>query len=219
MGKEVINSESVRDGLSKILEDLNVSVSQFAVKTGLDVSNFSKKLKGYKNFTKGDMIRFKEANISLDFLNEGKGAMYIGPVLKNHSDIVQDGVPVFDEEFSCGFLTFGNANTHPVGYADMPNTRGADCWCRATGDSMQPLINNGDYVCLKRVEEWGSFLELGKVYAIDTYNDQRMIKKIMKGDSDETYTLVSLNTEYEPQLIRKDMIRTLYRVINVQKTL
>lgn len=225
---EDINYEMVRDNLRKVIGNLSMSTRRFAEMVGIDAANLNKKLKGDLNFTPKDFDKLKRNNINIDYLTTGKGIMYTGNVgeavpTKNQiqvpTAIVSTGIPVYDEEFACGFSSFDTPALKPVSYAALPGTRGATCWCKATGQSMEPLINNGDYVCLKRIECWKDFVVFGEYYAIETFNEMRAIKKIEKGDKEDEYKLVSVNMRYAPQPIKTNLIRAIFKVVAVTKFL
>ena len=85
---------------------------------------------------------------------------------------------------------------------------------------MEPLIHSGDYVCLKKVEQWDLYLTMGDVYAVEAVNDLRTIKKIELGEDSKSFTLVPVNTElYKPQPIQKKAIRQIFKVVAVTKFL
>lgn len=223
-----VNYDQVRDNLRKVIGDLNVTSRQLALMAGIDASNFNKKLKGDLNLTQKDFKKLEKIHISTDFLLTGEGSMYTGKVGEAASTeiqqsapkvIVPTGIPVYDEEFACGFSFFDNPALKPVSYAELPGTRGATCWCKATGHSMEPLISHGDYVCLKKIEDWQDFVVFGDCYAVDTVNEMRAIKKIGRGANDEEYTLVSVNEDYAPQPIKIKLIRAMFKVVAVTKFL
>lgn len=223
-----VNYDLVRNNLRKVIEDLDITSRQLALMAGIDASNFNKKLKGELNLTKKDFDKLEKINISIDYLLTGKGSMYTGRVsepasIENQQPIptvvVQTGIPVYDEEFACGFSFFNNPSLKPVSYVSLPGTKGATCWCKATGHSMEPLISHGDYVCLKKIEGWKDFVIFGDYYAIETINEMRAIKKIEKGGSDDEYSLVSVNKNFEPQPIKINLIRAMFKVIAVTKVL
>ena len=93
-----------------------------------------------------------------------------------------------------------------------------DCWCNVTGHSMEPEINHGDIIALKKIED-KSFLPLGEVYAIVTTNDMRTIKRLGAGKTDDSYTLIPSNKspEYSPQQLPARMIRTIFQVLGAVK--
>lgn len=221
-----VNYNLVRENIRRVIEDQNVSLRQFALKAGLDPSNFTRKLKGEQTITDRDIIKLKGSNINPAFLLTGEGDMYLEENIESEkaqglSYVIQfpAGIPVYEEEFACGILKFGNPDLKPVGYAELPGTKGATCWCKATGHSMEPLIEHGDYVCLKKVNDWKNFIMYGDVYGIETVNDICAIKRIEKGERPEEYNLVSVNESYQPQPIKTSLITALFRVIAVTKML
>lgn len=220
MSNRNVNNKRVVENLREVIRDLGKNPNTFAKMVGIDPSNFQKKLKGQVSFTSKDFIKLGKSHINVDYLLTGEGNLYTGEVDRGTLPIsAEKAIPVYGEEFSCGFLSFDDTAIRPMGYVDFPGTRGATCWCKATGDSMQPLISNGDYVCLKKLSDWNDFLVYGDIYAVETTNDMRTIKKIERGNTNEEYTLVPVNSEYEPQPVRKDMIRSMFRVLASTKIL
>lgn len=128
------------------------------------------------------------------------------------------GVPFYDLDFACGFLGYLDATTVPTSYVNLPGTEDATCWCRASGNSMQPQIDNGDYVCLKRIDD-PSFLVFGDTYAFDCTNGMRTIKKLGRGTQPDTFRLIPVNKEVDEQDIPFSIIRHIFRVIAVAKYL
>lgn len=128
------------------------------------------------------------------------------------------GVPFYDHDFACGFLEMTDVADHPSAYVNLPGTERATCWCRATGISMQPLIDNGDYVCLQRIDD-PVFLVYGETYAFDCVNGMRTIKKLGRGSDDDSFRLIPVNKEVDEQDIPKSIIRNIFRVVAVAKYL
>ena len=81
------------------------------------------------------------------------------------------------------------------------------------GDSMEPTYKAGSLVLIREVELWREYLEFGCTYVIGLVDDRRVIKTVMAGSDNEHYTLISINPNYQPQEIAKDIIRTVWRVI------
>lgn len=128
------------------------------------------------------------------------------------------GVPYYDIDFTASFLEIENNQTiKPDSYISHPFFKGCDYVVRASGQSMAKVIAHGDAIGLIKIENWQDFFPLGEIYAIVTNNGFRMIKVITKGQSDETYTLISKPTdgkkeEFPPQQINKDQILSIFKV-------
>lgn len=123
------------------------------------------------------------------------------------------GVPYYDEDFVLGFNELGfPSSENPEFLVNMPRFHNATLWCNATGDSMEPEINNGDVVALQLVED-PSFLLMGEIYAIVTTNGLRTIKRLKKSSIDDNYLLVPSNPEYDTQEIPKNKILRVFKVL------
>jgi DNA-binding XRE family transcriptional regulator len=130
----------------------------------------------------------------------------------------KQGVPYYDVDFTASFLEVTNSQaSKPDSYIDHPFFRGCDCVVRNSGQSMAKLISHGDAIGLVKINNWMDFFPFGEVYAIVTHDGFRMVKIITKGDTDETYTLISKPTDskkedFPPQQIKKKSISSIFRV-------
>ncbi len=105
------------------------------------------------------------------------------------------GEPVFSEE--TGFLEAREG--------EIP--RGADFGVRITGDSMEPLLNDGDVAYVKRTAE----IQNGQI-GVFLLNGESFCKKY-RAENGEVF-LVSLNPAYEPiHVLDSDEFRLVGRVI------
>lgn len=190
-----------------------------AKKMGSTSPNVSSAMKGVESvLTDNFLHRFNEAFGTVfdeQWLLTGEGSMLKTEALPAKNG---EGVPFYDQDFACGFLDFPDVAERPTEYVNLPGTRGATCWCRATGDSMQPLINNGDYVCLMKIYD-PTFLVFGDTYAFDCENGMRTIKKLGRGTQPDTYRLIPVNKAIDEQDIPVSIIRSIFRVVAVAKYL
>ena len=154
-------------------------------------------------------------NIDRDWLETGAGDKYVGEPL-NGKETMQSvlGVPFYDVEFALGYDEMYNDTPNvPTKFISIPGYEKADFWCRASGDSMKPIISNGDIIALKAVDDWQSFLPMNEVYAIMTTNDLRTVKIVRKGSDDAHFTLHAYNEEFEDQEIPKEAIIKVFKVL------
>jgi transcriptional regulator with XRE-family HTH domain len=131
----------------------------------------------------------------------------------NRNDRMQS-VPIYDIEFSAGQmlkLIESRDNQYPIGFLNIPEVSGCDAIIRAKGDGMEPRIMDGDWLGIKKHDDWKAWLPLGYIYAIDTNNFQ-LVKYIKKGSTPETFTIVSENKQYEDDEIPKDKINEVWAV-------
>lgn len=160
-------------------------------------------------------IANKFPDVSLQWLLKGNGEMTSIAVDNNKVN----GVPFYDVDFALGFVEYYESNECPQSYIHIPGYDKATCWCRTSGNSMCPEINSGDIICLREIEDWSSWLAFNEVYAIVARNGLRTVKIIRKGSTDNTFTLHSVNPEYEDQEIPKEAILKVFEVLGTIKKL
>ncbi|WP_255299405.1 helix-turn-helix transcriptional regulator [Bacteroides sp. KFT8] len=232
---------------NELLKELRMNPKQLSDSLGkerpqwaYDILNENKNVGISKNAAK--LICSKYPQINESWLLTGEGEMLIGENTASQDKTSEQaessantsqetdeqpkvnftiGVPYYNIDFICGFdLVLNDQTTKPEYLIDFRKYNDATCWCNVTGHSMEPEINHGDIIALKKIED-PSFLPLGEVYAIVTTNDMRTIKRLGKGDDKEHYNLIPTNKspEYGVQEIPKKMIRTIFQVLGCMKRL
>lgn len=212
-----------------LIKDLGLTPNAFAKKVGLGSSNLSRKLKGSTPFTAKDYLKISEAlEISRNWLETGEGSRYDDVPRMYDRSLVnmaidksvgqaihgKDAKPFYDVDFALGFSEMYNDTPNtPTKYISVPGYEKTDFWCRASGESMKPLISNGDIIALKVIPDWTEFLPMNEIYAIMTKNDLRTVKVIRRGSDNEHFTLHAINEEYEDQEIKKEAIAKVFKVL------
>lgn len=212
-----MDQSDIIDRIESFLEIDGSSTNSFAKIAGLDPGNLTKMLAGKQKITDNTLRKISNAHdISFEWLKYGEGEMYVAndPTPKIS---YTDGVPYYDEIFECGFeeLT-APSSENPDFLIRMPGYEKATLWCNASGQSMEPEINNGDIIALRRIEDI-SFLPYGDIYGIITTNGMRTIKRLGKSSDPSCYRLIPTNKEYDEQDIPKDKILIVYRVMGAMK--
>ena len=117
-------------------------------------------------------------------------------------------------------MIFNDQTINPEYYIQFKPYEKATCWCNITGHSMEPEINSGDIIALRRIEDF-SFIPYGEIYAIVTKNDMRTVKRIGPSDNPDNYTLIPTNKspEYGVQELPKAMIIAIFEVMGCMKRL
>ena len=153
----------------------------------------------------------------------GEGEMLRSPSQQPHQEAKteinpslspQQGIPLIPIEAWAGSL---NGEDYSIMEDEceryiVPSFKDADFLITVRGDSMTPRYYSGDIVACRKVFLSDLWFQWGKVYIIDT-NQGSLLKKVRRGSSEETITLVSENPEYEPFELRKDQI---YNIAIVQ---
>lgn len=208
--------------IAKIIQQFCESKADFARKVGekpQTVSNWVARDNGNNVLNK---IVEAFPQINKDWLMTGHGDMLIsGNKVTVPQISYTKGVPYYNVDFIGGFdIVLNNQTINPEYLIDFQKYNEATCWCNVSGHSMEPEINNGDIIALKKIEDF-SFLPLGEVYAIVTTNGMRTIKRLGPSQNPECYTLVPTNKspEYGIQELRKDMIQHIFQVLGCMKRL
>lgn len=208
--------------IKSVIADSGLTSNAFALKVGMNSSNLSRKLNGKVPITSRDYRLICDSiGVNKDWLETGTGDKYIGEPL-NGKETMQPmlGVPFYDVEFALGYDEMYNDTLNvPTKFISIPGYEKADFWCRASGDSMKPLISNGDIIALKVIPDWTEFLPMNEIYAIMTKNDLRTVKVIRRGSDNEHFTLHAINDEYEDQEINKAAITKVFKVLGALKTM
>lgn len=224
-------------GRIKILMDRDAdNANSFSKKVGIDPSGFRKKMKGETAITPKDVVKICEAlQVNRDWLENGNTSVYTEEGAAAYTRKIvyasmkkrieerkekETKVPFYDVEFALGYDEMYNDTPNvPTKFISIPGYEKADFWCRASGDSMKPVISNGDIIALKAVEDWQSFLPMNEVYAIMTTNDLRTVKVVRRGSDDAHFTLHAYNEEYEDQEIPKTAITKVFKVLGSLKAI
>lgn len=208
--------------IAKIIQQFCESKADFARKVGekpQTVSNWVARDNGNNVLNK---IVEAFPQINKDWLMTGHGDMLIsGNKVTVPQISYTKGVPYYNVDFIGGFdIVLNDQTINPEYLIDFQKYNEATCWCNVSGHSMEPEINNGDIIALKKIEDF-SFLPLGEVYAIVTTNGLRTIKRLGPSRNPECYTLVPTNKspEYGTQELRKDMIQHIFQVLGCMKRL
>lgn len=199
-----IDKLGLKHAVTQISKDLQVS-------KGTVSSYYNGNIKASDSF----LEKFANSyNIPLEKLKESE----TNSSLPKNTESNNKGVPYFDVEFTAGFLEVENNNSIlPYSYISHPFFKGCDYVVRASGQSMAKVICHGDAIGLVKINNWKEFFPFGEIYAIVTNDGFRMVKIITKGETDETYTLISKPTdskkdEFPPQQIKITSILSIFKV-------
>lgn len=189
--------------LKEYIDYKGISVAAFERSIGMSNASFGKSLKnnGAIGTDKLENILSEYPDISPTWLLTGEGEM-----IKDLNDKItiipvnspDGGIPLVPIDAWAGLFHGEEA----VALSDcehffVPAFKDADFLIPVRGDSMIPRYYSGDLVACKFLPLSDIFFQWGKVYVLDT-NQGALIKKVRPGSSDDTITLISENTDYEP---------------------
>ena len=207
---------TVKERLKAFIEYKNISIRSFESQCGLSY--------GYVGNMRQSMQPDKVKSIARCFpdLNTGWLLSGEGEMLKTDQAAVIEystggGVPYYAVDFLAGFdLVFNDQTAVPDGIISFPHIRGAQAWVDISGKSMSPLIDPGDVIAIKPVEDWQTNILYGEVYALVT-EQYRTVKRIRKSDLEGWIRLVPENPDYDAQDIPASSVRSIYQVLGCAK--
>lgn len=206
--KKVLDDAEI---LKKILDHKGVSANELSKVIGLKSNVIIYHIKNGRNGMSADIannIHNTYPEFNYDWLRTGKGEM-----LSNTTSDTS-GVPYYDIDFVGGFdAIFNEKSIKPNFYINFSAFNDIDCWVNISGESMSPLIANGDIIALKKIDNWTDFIPFGEIYAIVT--DQfKTIKTITEGTKKDTLTLMPYNKsdKFKSQQIPIKLIKDLFAV-------
>lgn len=203
-------------------------ILQFAEKLGVSKREFYKMidvsrgtLESNTGITEDIVSKFIATfpEVDVDWLMTGRGEMQrdFATMQEKEQKILdptkKSGIPLIPIDAMAGF--FQGEQTIMLSDCDyyiVPAFKNADFLITVRGDSMTPRYFSGDLIACKKLSLTDIFFQWGKVYVIDT-DQGALIKKVEQGNSSETITLVSENTNYKPFEIPRSCI---YNIAIVQ---
>ena len=213
--------EEIIERLQMYLRQTGETKNSLALSAGLNPSNFNRKMNGGLTFTQKDFVKISKATgMSAAWIETGEGDMMAKPTESKTTTHNADGRPFYDIDFALGFSEYYNDLPEvPAKNISVPGYECADFWCRTSGDSMTPILSNGDIIALKEVKDWQVFLPTNEAYAVMTTNNMRTVKIVRQGHDDEHFILHAYNTEYADQEIPKASITKIFKVLGALKRL
>ena len=144
--------------------------------------------------------------ISLQWLLTGKGEM----LKEKLSEPVQarkasptinygyKGAPYYNVDFIGGFdVVLNDQTVNPDYYINfVPYNKPGVIWCNITGHSMEPELNNGDFIVMKEMTTPIEYLPYGEIYGIVT-DDFRTVKRIRMSEKKGYVRLIPTNKSPE----------------------
>ena len=206
--------------IKEFIDYKGLSVKKFEEAVGFSNGSFASQLKNKRTIGVDKLENilkvFKEINP--DWLLTGRGKMLLAEeieVQQNKKKKKKLGCPYYNVDFQGGFdLFYNNQTAIPEYFIDFsPYNKDGAVWCNVSGKSMEPEISNGDIVLIKEVPAWQDYIDFDDIYGIVTSNGFRTIKRVKKGSSNATFTLVPANPDFESQEIKKEMIVHLFKVL------
>lgn len=143
------------------------------------------------------------------------GVIEITPEAIHEGDY--SGTLVYNIDAVCGTDTRDIEFTEDriIGSVKLPEIKRTSHIITATGDSMEPVIRNGDRIAVREIGSW-DMIVYGQIYMVLT-DEYRLLKYIRrhKTDPENMIILRSANPDYDDIDLKRSKIRKLFIVENV----
>ena len=224
------NNNDIISRLRYIIDEMNMTQSEFAMHIGIDSSNLSKYLNG-KLAINESLINRIVVNLGLSktWLETGNDLPYSKQQSMTPSRTVVngrisneqankpgvEGIPVYDIDVTAGMIPRDRmfVNENIIGYIDLP-TMSQDCRIiRVSGDSMAPVIRSGDMLAVRELSNTQNIF-WGQIYVV-LLDDYCMVKYVRRHDDPDKVILRSENPEYDDIEINRTDRREMMFVQNI----
>lgn len=213
--------------IKQLMNSLGIKQAAFAERIGVDPSNFSKHLNGKLPLSENLYNKIVvNLGVSKEWLMTGEGEMWSQAQASNQLSTItvpagkislnnSRGAYVYDLDVTAGGMTRERmfADEQIVGTINMPAVHPDCCIVRVSGDSMSPVIGNGDLIAIREVHN-PNLIFWGQIYVV-VLDDYRMVKYIRRHSDPQQVILRSENEQYDDIEVARDDIRSLFLVENI----
>lgn len=221
-----MNDQETVNRIKYIIKALNYNQSEFSKLTGINASNLSKYLNGKLPITEAVINRIvANAGLNKEWLQNGTdlpfakprpavNTMNMEPLIADNA--MRQGTPVYDIDVVAGdaprSLMF--TDDQIIGYVSLPNLAANNCRIvRVSGDSMKPVINNGDYIAIRELSNTRQIF-WGQIYVV-LLDDYRLIKYVRRHKDPDVLILHSANPDYDDMEVPRNEVRDLMFVQSI----
>lgn len=219
-----MTNEDIKDRIKYLIRELMLTQGEFAEKIGCDQSNLSKHLNGKLPISEALVNKIViNLGVSKSWLKDGLDVPFpkyssgmVPKLMIDESEMKSmKGTPVYDIDVTAGSLSrpMMFADEHIVGAINMPNIS-QDCRIvRVSGDSMHPVICNGDFIAVRELTNMSQIF-WGHIYVV-VLDDYRMVKYLRKHPDQDKVILRSENPRYDDMEVYRSDIKELLVVQNI----
>ena len=192
----------ITTALRQLIESKGITPYEISIKTGVSQATLSRILSGKSsklNIRNTELLA-KYLNISSDWLN----------IESNIS-----GVPYYDIDVTATLTeSFSDIIEEPEFYVDFKPFNDCSAYLPVFGDSMHPMINSGEIVALKKVDN-PEYIQYGEPHLVITNavtNNMRTLKIVRKHKDESMIILKPINLDFDELAIPRNSILSLYIV-------
>ena len=205
-----------------LMKEMGVRQVQFAERAGVDTSNLSKYLNAHIPLSDSFLNKLVvNLGVSKDWLIDGTDLPFAKPSQQTDADLVSaapaaGAIPVYDVDATAGASSGRNelfASENIVGWVNLPNMS-SDCRIvRVSGDSMSPVIMDGDFIAVRELNN-PSQIYWGQIYIVQL-DDFRLVKYVRRHSDPNMVVLRSENPNYDDMDVRRTDIHGMMLVQHI----
>lgn len=207
----------IKERVIQLIENKGIAKESFFEKIGMTSANFRGKAKETPlNSTAIENILSEIKDTNPEWLLTGKGDM----LKRNKPQVtnLQNGIPLVYQTAIGGFgnnhFTLSDRDVKEYYVIPKFKHKHIDFMIEVEGSSMYPKYNSGDVVACKIIKE-DTFLQWNKTHVVATKDQGIIIKRIKKGNQENTLCMISDNNSYDPFEVPKDEITGIALVVGV----
>ncbi len=206
-----------------LMKEMGVRQVQFAERIGVDTSNLSKYLNAHMPLSDSFLNRLVvNLGVSKEWLLDGTDLPFAkSPTPTDTADAAlapsaATGTPVYDVDATAG-VTSGRtelfASENIIGWVNLPNMSPNCRIVRVSGDSMAPVINDGDFIAVRELSNLGQ-IYWGQIYVVQL-DDFRLVKYVRRHSDPNMVVLRSENPNYDDMDVRRTDIHEMLLVQHI----
>ncbi len=211
-----------------LMKELGMRQVQFAERIGVDTSNLSKYLNAHMPLSDSFLNRLVvNLGVSKEWLLDGTDLPFAKTTVRIDSSdprmalstdaaAPQTGIPVYDVDATAGSASGRNelfATENIVGWVNLPNMSPNCRIVRVSGDSMAPVIMDGDFVAVREVSN-PTQIYWGQIYVVQL-DDFRLVKYLRRHTDPNMVVLRSENPNYDDMDVRRTDIHEMLLVQHI----
>ena len=214
------NAEII-DRIKYLMKEMGLKQVQFAERIGVDTSNLSKYLNAHMPLSESFLNRLVvNLGVSKEWLLDGTDLPFGKTPVRVYGEVMASanggGTPVYDVDVTAGVASGRNelfASENIVGWVNLPNMSPNCRIVRVSGDSMAPVINDGDFVAVREVSNPNQ-IYWGQIYVVQL-DDFRLVKYLRRHSDPNMVVLRSENPNYDDMDVRRSDIHEMLLVQHV----
>ena len=205
-----------------LMKEMGVRQVQFAERIGVDTSNLSKYLNAHMPLSDSFLNRLVvNLGVSKDWLIDGIDLPFGKTPVRIENGVAistasEAGTPVYDVDATAGVSSGRNelfSSENIVGWVNLPNMSPHCRIVRVSGDSMSPVIMDGDFVAVREVSNPNQ-IYWGQIYVVQL-DDFRLVKYVRRHTDPNMVVLRSENPNYDDMDVRRTDIHEMLLVQHV----